>query len=124
MNLVEEYYMLVSEVVSNKESVHDNKTAEEHNNKVNRMCAIAMIIEQAAPELKSDFFKLISNENSEIRLWVAHHILEYMNYDRYFRKCALREIRHKARMDHTVYGFGERVWLKDWYKTHPQDRWI
>ena len=92
MNLVEEYYMLVSEVVSNKESVHDNKTAEEHNNKVNRMCAIAMIIEQAAPELKSDFFKLISNENSEIRLWVAHHILEYMNYDRYFRKCALREI--------------------------------
>ena len=37
---------------------------------------------------------------------------------------ALKEIRSTARTDKTSNGFGEKVWLKTWYKTHPKDRWI
>lgn len=88
------------------------------------MNAIAVEIQQDYPELKSDFYVLLSDENPEIRLWTAHHVLEYINGERSFRKKALREIRHMARTDKTVYGFGERIWLKAWYKNHPMDRWL
>ena len=88
------------------------------------MSTIATEIEQNFPELKDDFYQLLSNDSKEIRLWVAHHILEHMNCDQPMKKNALKEIRRMARTDRTAYGFGEKVWLKDWYKTHPKDRWI
>ena len=124
MNLVQEYFILINEVVSYRETVHDVATAEVHNQKVKRMSAIATEIDQKFPELKNDFYELLKSENEEIRLWVAHHILEHMNYDQSFRKNALKEIRHRARTDKTAYGFGEKVWLKAWYKAYPKDRWI
>ena len=124
MNLVQKYFVLVNEVVSYRETVYDGATAEVHNRKVKRMSAIATEIEQKFPELKNEFYELLANENKEIRLWVAHHILEHMNYERSFRKTALKEIRSMARTDKTAYGFGEKVWLKEWYKSHPKDRWI
>ena len=124
MNLVQEYFILVNEVVSYRETVHDVATAEVHNRKVIRTSAIATEIDQKFPELKNDFYELLKNENEEIRLWVAHHILEHMNYDQSFRKNALKEIRRRARTDKTAYGFREKVWLKAWYKAHPKDRWI
>lgn len=124
MNLVQEYLVLVNEVVSYRETVYDGATAEVHNRKVKRMDAIATEIEQNSPELKNDFYELLSNDNKEIRLWVAHHILEHMNYARSFRKTALKEIRRRARTDKTEYGLGEKMWLKDWYQSHPKDRWI
>ena len=49
---------------------------------------------------------------------------QYYIYDQSFRKNALKEIRRRARTDKTAYGFGEKVWLKAWYKAHPKDRWI
>jgi len=124
MNLVQEYLTLVTEVVSWREIVHDGISAEKHNNKVNRMRTIATEIERDFPDIKMDFFNLLSSENQEIRLWVAHHMLECMNYERVYKKCALKVIRHKARTDKTAHGFGEKVWLKEWYKIHPKDRWI
>ena len=124
MNLVQEYLMLATEVVSYKKTVYDGITAEEHNRKVNRMSTIATEIELKFPELKNDFYELLSNENKDIRLWVAHHILKPMNYERAFRKAALKEIRRMARTDKTAYGLGEKVWLRAWYKAHPKDRWI
>ena len=124
MNLVQEYFVLVNEVVSYRETVYDGATAEVHNRKVKRMSAIATEIEQNFPELKNDFYELLANENKEIRLWVAHHILEVMNCDKAYKKAALKEIRNQARTDKTANGFCERVWLKEWYKSHPKDRWI
>jgi HD-GYP domain-containing protein (c-di-GMP phosphodiesterase class II) len=44
--------------------------------------------------------------------------------DKAYRKAALKEIRNQARTDKTANGFGEKVWLKEWYKSHPKDRWI
>ena len=124
MNLVQEYFVLVNEVVSYRETVYDGATAEVHNRKVTRMRKIAAEIEQKYPELKSEFCKMLSHENAGVRIWVAHHVLEVMNCDKAYRKAALKEIRNQARTDKTANGFGEKVWLKEWYKSHPKDRWI
>lgn len=124
LNLVEEYFVLANEVVSWRGTVYDGVTAEKHNCKVKRMGTIATEIEQNFPELKNDFYQLLSNNNKEIHLWAAHHILEHMNCDQPMRKNAIKEIRRMARTDRTAYGFGEKVWLKEWYKNHPRDRWI
>ncbi|MBQ2819295.1 MAG: DUF2019 domain-containing protein [Clostridia bacterium] len=127
MDLVQEYIALVIDIVAPKEfteTAYFIDFSKEHNRKVTRMRNIATIIDRKYPDLKNEFCKLLSHENSGVRLWVAHHILEVMNCDKSYRKSALREIRHKARTDKTANGFGERVWLKDWYKTHPKDRWM
>ena len=104
MNLVEEYFVLANEVVSWRGTVYDGVTAEKHNCKVKRMGTIATEIEQNFPELKNDFYQLLSNNNKEIRLWAAHHILEHMNCDQPMRKNAIKEIRRMARTDRTAYG--------------------
>lgn len=122
MNLVQEYLMLVIEVVSFNE--YDKKSVNDYNRKATRMRKIATEIETDHPDLKQEFCELLAHENTGVRLRVAHHVLEVMNCDKSYRKAALREIRYKARTDKTANGFGERIWLKDWYKTHPKDRWI
>ena len=127
MDLIQEYLTLVIDIVYHPkitETAYFIDYHKEHNRKVTRMRNIATIIEKKHPDLKSEFCKLLFHESSGVRLWVAHHILEVMNCDKAYRKIALREIRHNARTDKTANGFGERIWLKDWYKTHPKDRWI
>lgn len=124
MNLIQEYFVLVKEVITFDVRVYDTATAESHNQKVNRMGEIAEEIERSHPELKHDFCQLLSDEHMQIRLWAAHHILERMNCDGVFRKKALAVIRRKARTDKTTHGFCEKVWLRDWYRRHPKDRWI
>ena len=123
MNLVQEYIMLAIEVVSFNE-YDKNKSVNDYNLKATRMRKIATEIETNHSDLKQEFCQLLSHENDGIRLWVAHHVLEVMNCDKSYRKAALREIRYKASADKTANGFGENVWLKDWYKTHPEDRWL
>lgn len=123
MNLVQEYIMLAIEVVSFNE-YDKNKSVNDYNLKATRMRKIATEIETNHSDLKQEFCQLLSHENDGIRLWVAHHVLEVMNCDKSYRKAALREIRYKASADKTANGFGEKVWLKDWYKTHPEDRWL
>ena len=123
MNLVQEYLEVANEIVLFNE--YGNKKAiQEYNLKVKRMHKIATEIESNQPTLKNDFCKLLSYENPSIRLWVAHHVLEVLNCDKSYRKAALQVIRYAARTDKTANGFGEKMWLKDWYKSHPKDRWI
>jgi hypothetical protein len=123
MNMVQEYLMLAIEVVSFNE-YDKNKSVNKYNSKATRMRKIATEIENDHPDLKHEFCELLSHENKEVRLWVSHHILEVMNCDQTRRKAALKEIRHKARTDKTINGLGEKTWLKEWYETHPKDRWI
>lgn len=127
MSLVQDYLSLVIDIVSPKEfseKVYFADFTKEHNRKVTRMRRIAEEIELRYPELKSEFCKMLSHENAGVRIWVAHHILEVMNCDKSIKKTALREIRYVAKTDKTANGFGEKLWLKDWYKTHPKDRWL
>ncbi len=123
MSLVQEYLILASDVVSFND--YDKKNSvNEYNRKAMRMRKIAIEIEHSNPDLKDKFCELLSQDNDRIRLWVAHHILEVMNCDQRHRKRALTEIRHNARTDKTANGFGNKMWLKQWYKAHPKDRWI
>lgn len=127
MQLIQEYLALAMDVVSSKAIAYTvcfSDFSKEHNRKVTRMRTIAKEIEENEPDHRNEFCKLLSHQNAGVRLWVAHHVLEVMNCDKPYRKSALREIRHSARMDKTANGFGEKVWLEEWYKTHPQDRWI
>jgi len=127
VELIQEYLALVTDVVFPKEfseKAYFANFSKEHNRKATRMRKIAAEIEQKYPELKSEFCKMLSHENAGVRIWVAHHVLEVMNCDKSSRKAALREIRYAAKTDKTANGFGEKIWLKDWYKTHPKDRWI
>ena len=121
MNLVQEYLELANDVVLYDE--YENKDAvKEYNRKAKQMRKIAIEIEQNFPDLKDEFCKLLCHENRKISLWVAHHILEVMNYDQISRKTALQEIRYHAMTDKSVNGLGNEMWLEDWYKKHPIDR--
>lgn len=126
MSLIQDYLALVTSIVSVHELKDTSfiKLREDHNRKVTQMRTIAMKIEQNHPQLKGEFCELLSHEKRGIRLWVAHHILEVMNCEQSHRRLALREIRYHSRTDKTANGFGEKVWLKDWYKSHPKDRWL
>lgn len=123
MNLVQEYLALATGIASFNE--YDNKASvKEYNHKASQMRKIAVKIEQTYPDLKNEFFELLSYENDTVRLWVAHHILEVMSCAKNLRKSALKEIQNAAKTDKTANGFGEKLWLKEWYKSHPADRWI
>ena len=123
MNLVQEYLSLATEITSfNK---YDDKVlVKEYNRKASQLRKLAIKIEQSCPDLKKDFCQLLSHENDRIRIWAAHHILEVMNCEKSLRKSALREIRNAAKTDKSANGFGEKLWLKEWYKSHPADRWL
>lgn len=127
MSLIKEYLDLVTSIVSVKEFIENISFSDfrkEYNAKVTRMRTIAIEIEKTYSEYKDEFCKLLFHEDKGVRIWVAHHILEVMNCEQNYRKLALREIRNNARTDKSANGFGEKVWLKEWYKTHPKDRWL
>ena len=123
MDLIQEYYITAKET-SSFDSHGDEQAVADMNKKAARLREIATLIESDYPELKERFCKLLHNENPKIRLWVAHHILEGMNCERAYRKNALKEISHEATTNKSVNGLGNRIWLKEWYKTHPKDRWL
>ncbi|MBQ2774542.1 MAG: DUF2019 domain-containing protein [Clostridia bacterium] len=120
MDLVEKYLMLVNEMAEFN-SYDDKKEVAKYNKKTTKIREIASAIEKEQSELKIAFCQLLSNENPTIRLWVAHHMLEVMNYEDCYRKKALQEIKQRAK-DKTADGYGNKLWLKEWYKDHPKDR--
>ena len=125
MNLIREYLETANILAQMEEEDFENEDLVlVFNQSAARIRFIAQEIEYEQPELKEQFKQLLFIDSITIRIWVAHHILEHMNYERSFRKNALKEIRSMARTDKTAYGFGEKVWLKEWYKSHPKDRWI
>lgn len=123
MNLVEQYLKIASEVVGFSE--YDNKKAvDNYNRKIDEMRQIALRIESEQPDLKNKFCELLCDDSQKIRLWAAHHVLEVMSCDKQYRKSALKEIRNNAEKDKSASGYAEKMWLKEWYKAHPKDRWI
>ena len=123
MDLIQEYIAVVKEIVS-FENYGEGQAVIDINKKAVRIRKIAALIENDYPELKESFCKLLYDDNSEIRLWVAHHILEVMNCEKVYRKKALKEISREDSSNKSVNGLGNRIWLKEWYKTHPKDRWL
>ena len=123
MNLITEYTEAIHEMDEVQTSGLDKRNKVKKNNRLaNRMRKIASEIETKYPDMKNDFYQLLFHEEAIVRNWVAHHILEVMNYDEACRKNALKEITDIAMNDKGFNGFGNKMWLAQWYEEHPTDR--
>lgn len=83
---------------------------------------IATEIESTYPEYKENFSNLLLHDNWKIRCQVAHHMLEVMNYSEEYRKMALEEIKDVINRNIPVESLGNKMWLKQWYEQHPEDK--
>lgn len=122
-NLLDEYIGIINFLDQiTLDDFGDKKTVRKNNKLADRLRKIPQIIEQKQPESKADFCQLLFHEKRSVRGWVAHHILEVMNYETETRKLALREIHDIAEHDEDrIQRLGNSMWLKDWYKRHPED---
>lgn len=83
---------------------------------------IAAKIEKKHPEYKNDFAKLLSHHNPKVRLQVAHHMLEVMNYSTEINKFCLDEINQSTQINLSSENYGNKQWIKDWYDNHPDHK--
>lgn len=98
----------------------DGEKVRQNNQRATRNREIARAIEKRYPELKQEFSALLCSEESSIRGWVAHHMLEVMCYDLEHQLAALAVIRDIADTDDTIQGIGNRMWLEQWERDHPE----
>lgn len=123
MDLIMEYIATAQRINDINERDFDKKKIVKRNNKLaSRLRAIASEIDSKHPEMKSNFYQLLFYEKECVREWVAHHILEVMNYDNECRTMALKQIGYTATHDEGISGFGNRLWLKEWFNEHPVDK--
>ena len=123
MDLILEYESLVQAINDINETGLDNKKKIKENNKLaDRLRAIASDIDSRYPEMKPEFYQLLFHEKAAVRCWVAHHILEVMNYDDRCRAEALKKIVYISTHDKSINGLGNKMWLKQWFEIHPTDK--
>jgi len=123
MDLIETYLNNLQTINSMTLDDFGDKRKVKRNNKLadaNRQ--IAKDIENTYPEYKEDFAKLLLHDDWKIRCQVAHHMLEVMNYPNEYRKMALDEIKDVINKNILVESLGNKMWLKQWYEQHPQDK--
>ena len=122
MNLIREYLETVNILAQMEEDDFEN---EELVLVFNQAAAstrfIAQEIEYEYPELKEKFKELLFVDSITIRIWVAHHILEVMNYDEDTRALALKEIALSKRNSEPSYALGNKIWLDKWLQKYPDD---
>ena len=123
MDLILEYVATVQAIDDINDTGLDNKKKAKENNKLAvRLRAIASEIDRRHPDMKPDFYQLLFHEKATVRGWVAHHILEVMNYDDRYRADALKEIAYISTHDKSINGLGNKMWLKQWFEKHPIDK--
>lgn len=123
MDLIEEYLGNLQIINSMTLDDYGDKRKVKRNNKLaDRNRQIARDIENKYPEQKDNFSKLLLHENWKVRCQVAHHMLEVMNYPEEYRRGALNEIKDVINKNILVESLGNKMWLKEWYEQHPQDR--
>ena len=120
MDLIFEYVTAV--IKMDKTDYADKRSVRQHNRLADRIRAIACEIDHMNPTTKLSFYELLFHENESVRLWVAHHILEVMNYDNTYRGKALKIIAYVADKNDGPDGLGNKMWLKKWLQDHPLDR--
>lgn len=121
-DLIEEYKNNIEKMITDFDDYDSKVKCMRSNHAAKRNRKIATIIEQKHPELKASFVELLDSEDFEIKMWVAHHIVEVMNYDKAIRLRALDLIIYRAL--HDEYDFnkmGESMWLNRYFDEHPED---
>ncbi len=122
MKLIREYLETVNILAQMEEEDFENEDLVlVFNQAAARIRFIAQEIEYEKPELKDKFKELLFIDSITIRIWVAHHILEVMNYDDETRALALKEIALAKRHSEPSYALGNKIWLENWLKKYPDD---
>jgi len=110
--LIEEYQELPSICASVK--LNDEESIKQHNKAIKRMQRIAKSIDKNYGfEGAKEFFKLIDIQEGSQHLWVAMHLLEYMEFEDEMEQIALGIIK-KAAEGTSVGAIGYQQWLKDY----------
>lgn len=122
MKLIREYLETVNILAQMEEEDFENEDLVlVFNQAAARIRFIAQEIEYEKPELKDKFKELLFIDSITIRIWVAHHILEVMNYDDETRALALKEIALAKKHSEPSYALGNKIWLENWLKKYPDD---
>ena len=122
MSLIEEYLEKALYIANEtKEIYSDKKLVAKHNRFAKRIRNIAILIQEKNPELKNEFSMLLEHDNDIVKIWVAHHILEVMQFEDDIRKKALNII-YKSSKQNSTDGFGDKIWLENWLEEHPTDK--
>jgi hypothetical protein len=122
-NLVEEYIANVNLLGLSLDEYGDKEKVKKNNKIAARNILIVEELEKENSEAKKQFISLMDAEDKDLRSRVAHHILEKMITDKAIRLKALRII--KERIENTTNPadrMGNQLWLKDYYKNHPEDK--
>ena len=123
--LIEIYLANLQEIHNmTKEDFGNRRKVSNGNKLANTNRRIASDIEEKYPDQKETFAKLLSHDNRDIRGQVAHHMLEVMNYPTEYRKMALDEIKDVIDKNIPIESFGNKIWLDQWYKEHPEDQFL
>ncbi|MBE6815078.1 MAG: hypothetical protein IJC90_00755 [Clostridia bacterium] len=122
MNLIREYLETANILAQMEEEDFENEDLVlVFNQSAARIRFVAQEIEYEHPELKEQFKQLLFIDSITIRIWVAHHILEVMNYDNETRAAALKEIALAKRLSEPSYALGNKIWLEKWLQKYPDD---
>ncbi|MBO6302895.1 MAG: DUF2019 domain-containing protein [Ruminiclostridium sp.] len=120
MDLIEEYMSIAIELEKlNKSGLSSKKDVKRNNHLADKLRHIAKTIESERPDIKGNFADLIFHANSNVRIWCAHHMLEIMTYQSEQKRNALQEI-----VACSSDNYGEKLWLKEWYDKHPNDKFL
>ena len=122
MTLIEEYLDNISKMQLSLDDYADKRKVRKSNKLAGRNIKIAECI-NTQEELKEQFVCLLNSDDRQVRGWVAHHVIERMTYDKATRQKALRVIEDDAvNNPDSVFRLGTKMWLKDYYSAHPEDR--
>lgn len=122
MDLIEEYRINICNMKLSNDDFGDKKKVKRANQFGERNREICALIEHKYPKLKIEFIELLDSSNEDLRGHVAHHIMEFMTVDRQIRLKALNVIKDVAlNSQSATERYGNELWLKQYYKTHPED---
>jgi hypothetical protein len=121
--IIEEYITNVQMIRMSLDELGDNKKVRQTNKIGAKIIKIVEMIEEADADTKKQFIDLMDSEDEDLKSRVAHHILERMHVDKSIRLKALSIIKEKIEntQDPTD-RMGNQIWLKDYYRNHPEDQ--
>lgn len=82
-----------------------------NNKNAQNLRLLAIEISKSDSNVQTEFFNLLNHNDSNVRIWCAHHILEMFSSNRAACSESLKIIEDKSVVD-----VGERMWLKKWKK--------
>ena len=118
-NLIDEYIETLKKTKLEQDDYANKLSVMQANRASKKLRKIASNIDSSSLELKEDFLNLLDIEEDGLDRYVAHHILELMNYDIKAQQRAILILEDVARGDELVESFGTQRWLIDWYRKHP-----